>query len=111
MDSKTLQSDGVARIVYICSPYQGKEENYKKAVSYCKAAAAAGHVPIASHVMLHGILDEATDREKGLAAGLKMLELADEVWVCGEVITSGMAAEIERAEAIGKQVIFKEVEP
>jgi hypothetical protein len=94
-------------IVYVCSPYQGKEENYKKAVSYCKAAAAAGHVPIASHVMLHGILDESKDREKGLTAGLKMIELADEVWVCGETISSGMAAEIERAKAIGKPVVFK----
>lgn len=90
----------------MCSPYGGKQENYEQAVDYCRIVAARGHVPLASHVMLHGILDDLIpeQREKGLAAGLALVEIADEVWVFGEVISRGMEGEIRSAMELGVPV-------
>ena len=92
--------------IYVCSPYKGKEENYKKAVEYCKLIAAQGHIPFASHVMLHGILDDEieAERQKGLLAGLEMVKIVDELWIFGEVVTSGMKSEIELSKSLGKEV-------
>jgi len=94
-------------LIYVCSPYGGLQENYEKAVEYCKWVVQEGHAPIASHVMLHGLLadDCPFQRKQGLAAGLALTEIADEVWVFGERITRGMAGEIAHAAKIGIPVI------
>ncbi len=94
-------------IVYVCSPYGGLQENYKKAVEYCKAVVQEGHVPIASHVMLHGILDDfcPLQRKLGLSTGLALVEVADEVWAFGDRITKGMAEEIAYAGKLGIPII------
>lgn len=92
--------------VYVCSPYGGKQENYEKAVGYCRAVAAMGYLPLASHVMLHGILDDHNpkERETGLAAGLALVEVVDELWVFGETVTRGMEGEIAYAKELGVPV-------
>lgn len=95
--------------VYICSPYGGKEENYLRAVEHCKFVAAQGHIPFASHVMLHGIFNDEEERHKGLLAGLAMVKVVDEVWIFGEEITSGMGGEIELARDMKKKIIHMEV--
>ncbi|RCX20911.1 ParB-like chromosome segregation protein Spo0J [Anaerobacterium chartisolvens] len=96
--------------IYVCSPYGGKEENYLKAVEYCKHVAAQGHIPFASHVMLHGILNDNGERDKGITAGFEMVKLSDEIWTFGETITPGMAAEIDLAQRLGKLVYKKFIE-
>lgn len=97
--------------IYVCSPYGGLSENYLKAVEYCKYVAVQGHIPYASHVMLHGILaDDIYDqRIKGLQAGCEMIKICDEVWVFnvdGE-LTKGMLQEIEAAKLLEKTIIYR----
>ncbi len=97
--------------IYVCSPYGGLSENYHKAVEYCKHVALQGHIPFASHVMLHGILqDDIQDqRLKGLQAGFEMIRIVDQVWVFnpdGEV-TKGMKQEIDLAKQLGKTIVYK----
>lgn len=92
--------------ILVSSPYGGKEENYLKAVMYCRYVAKQGHIPFASHVMLHGIFsDVGEDRIKGLAAGLQMVSIVDEIWVFTEEVTSGMEEEIKGALKLGIPVI------
>lgn len=99
-----------AKKIYICSPYGGKEENYIKAVEYCRDVAEEGHIPFASHVMLHNILNDEEGREKGIIAGLQMIKLVDELWVFGGTITKGMHTEISAAKCLKKPVIYKDGE-
>jgi len=85
-------------IVYICSPYGGKEDNVVKARQLIKYAIDQGHAPIAPHVMYHGILDdkEPLQRYTGLARAIDILRVCDEIWIPGWCEpTEGMAREIE----------------
>ena len=97
--------------VYVSSPYGGLEENFKKAFEYCKYVAALGHIPFASHVMLHGIFsdDAYEQRLKGLQAGFEMIRIVDEVWVFSPEgdITKGMQQEIDLAKQLDKKIIYR----
>jgi ParB family chromosome partitioning protein len=95
--------------IYVCSPYGGDFENFKKAVEYCKYVAAQGHIPYASHVMLHGIFqdDVYEQRLKGLQAGFEMIRIIDEIWVFGEEITNGMKQEIDLAKQLDKKRVYR----
>jgi len=47
------------------------------------------------------MLDDAepTEREIGLRLGHRVLEVCDELWLCGGRVSSGMAREIEEAQS------------
>ena len=56
--------------------------------------------------MLHGIFsDEGEERERGLAAGLEMIKIVDEVWAFGDYISEGMQDEIKYADNLKKKVV------
>lgn len=95
--------------IYVCSPYGGLNENYEKAKKFAKYVLSKGHIPILSHTMFHGILDDKypPHREKGLEVGKLLMTLCDEIWVFGAEITSGMAGEI--IEATRLQIPVKEI--
>ena len=64
-------------------------------------------MPIASHLLYPQILNDniPAEREFGLLFGLALLRVCDEVWVFGE-ITPGVAAEIEEAKKLNKQIRY-----
>lgn len=97
------------KYIYVCSPYGGQEENYKRALVYGKFVVGTGNIPIIPHTMLHGVLDDkiTAEREKGLAVGLKLLMDCDELWVFGGVVTAGMKNEIAVAEKHGIEVVHQ----
>lgn len=89
-------------IVYICSPYSGDvEKNVKKAQAYSRLAVDRGCVPLTPHLFLPAFISEETERETALAAGLKLLSVCREIWVCGGTVSSGMRNEIKHAKALG----------
>lgn len=100
------------KVVYVCSPVRGDvERNIARAREYCKSVLIAGHIPLAPHVALCGVLDDNNqhERETALAAGLELLKRCDELWCFGGIISEGMAAEIELAHNLGvpvKAVLF-----
>ena len=100
-------------IIYVCSPYSGKEENYLKAKRYGAYVFAKGGIPVIPHAMYHGILDDKNpiDRVKGLEAAKELLKRCDRVWVFGKQGSEspGMKGEIIEANAIGIQVESKEL--
>ena len=98
--------------VFICSPLRGDMEgNARRAAVYSRMACEEGSLPIAPHLLFPQFLNEGIEGERrlGIAMGMELLALCDEVWVFGEA-TEGMAAEIAYATEQGKEIIFKETE-
>jgi hypothetical protein len=92
------------KLVYIASPYAGDvEKNTAFAAQACRFCIARGHVPIAPHLLYTRILDDSdpAQREIGLDLGRRVLSRCDELWVCGDRISSGMAAETAEAVNLG----------
>ena len=87
--------------VYICSPYRDNPRvNVIRARQYCKFAVEQGKLPIAPHLYFPQFLSEATELDMAMRMNFELLKLCDEVWVFGDKITEGMAAEIERAKKV-----------
>ena len=83
--------------VYICSPLGGNvKENLEQVKRYTKYALMCGTAPVVPHFYAECLNDgNPKEREIGLAAGLSLLWFCDEMWVFGDEITRGMAAEIQ----------------
>lgn len=89
-----------SKLIYIASPYAGDiEKNVAFAQRACRYAIHQGYIPIAVHLLYPQMLDdgEPAERELGLQLGQQLLRRCDELWVCGDRISSGMAREISEA--------------
>ncbi len=90
---------GYRPLVYICSPFSGNEElNTMKAREYSRFAVNSGAIPIAPHLLFPQFMDEATERELAMFMNMVLLGRCKELWVFGDRISEGMAAEILRAK-------------
>ena len=90
--------------IYVCSPFAGDtEKNIEKACRYCAFAVEQGYIPYASHLFFPQFMpdDDPAQRELGLFMGMVYLDGCRECWVFGDTVSSGMAAEIERAKKRG----------
>lgn len=88
-------------IVYICSPFAGEvARNIKAAQRYSRFAVDKGYIPIAPHLLFPQFLNDSNpdERQLGLFFGNALMSKCSEVWVFGETISAGMAAEIKRAK-------------
>lgn len=83
--------------VYVCAPLGGNiEENLKKVKIYTAYALRCGTAPVVPHFYAECLDDnDPKDRKIGLAVGMSLLWLCDEVWVFGETVTDGMRAELK----------------
>lgn len=88
-------------IVYICSPYAGDiEKNVAAARRYSRFAMENGCIPFAPHLLFPQFMDDRKPMERELAMffGNALMSKCAELWVFGDTVSSGMAAEIERAK-------------
>lgn len=88
-------------LVYICSPYSGDiEENVKKARAFCRFALEMNCIPLAPHLLFPQFMNDDIPQEQELAMFMNMVLLGkcNELWVFGDIISNGMAQEIERAK-------------
>lgn len=87
--------------IYVCSPYSGenKEYNVKVAQAVCRSIAKAGNLPIAPHLYCPQFLNDDIPEERmdGFEIAMRLLDLADEMWVVGETFSKGMKEEIAYA--------------
>ena len=91
------------QFTYICSPYRDNPRvNVMRARQYCKFAVSKGRIPLAPHLYFPQFLSEIDERGKVMSMNLELLRLCGEVWVFGDRITEGMAAEIAHAERLRK---------
>ena len=103
MDTRNRDSP----VVYICSRYSGNiERNTDLARRYSRLAVERGYVPLTPHLLLPQFLSEETERGLALGAGLRLLDMCQELWVCGDRISEGMKREIEHAHATGIPVRY-----
>ena len=92
---------------YICSPYRDSPHvNVMRARQYCKFAVSRRRIPIAPHLYFPQFLSEVDEREKAMDMNFELLKLCGEVWVFGERITEGMAAEIAHAGRMRKNIRY-----
>ena len=92
------------RFAYICSPYRDNPRvNVMRARQYCRFAVSQGRIPLAPHLYFPQFMSEAAEREKVMQMNFELLKLCGEVWVFGEQITEGMAAEIAHAVRLRKK--------
>lgn len=99
------------KVVYVCSPFRAaganpameQFRNVELAKRVCKKAVREGYAVLCPHLVYPQFLVDGNpqEREQGILAGLRELELADEVWVAGGRISEGMSREIARAGAMG----------
>lgn len=92
------------KLVYIASPLSGDvEQNLSFARQACLSAMAQGTTPFAPHLLYPQMLDDndPLQRELGMKMGNQMLALCDELWLCGDRISPGMAGEMKLAEKLG----------
>lgn len=83
--------------VYICSPLGGNvKENLERVKRYTKYALMCGTAPVVPHFYALCLDDnKPKEHEIGTAAGLSLLWFCDEMWIFGDKVTKGMAAEIQ----------------
>ena len=88
-------------LVYICSPYRSDPEaNMERTRKFCRFALDHGQIPLAATLMFPQFLDESKQDERELAIFMDIVLMGKchEVWVLGDTVTEGMAAEIDRAK-------------
>jgi hypothetical protein len=89
------------KLVYICSPYGGKEENLELAKRICRAVVEHGDIPIAPHLLFPQFMSEETERDKAIEYGLRIMEVCEgfALYYNGN-ITSGMWKELGKAKSL-----------
>lgn len=104
------------KLVYICSSYAGDVgRNVEFAKAACRFAMEQNCTPVAVHLLYPQLLDDAdpAQRQAGIRMGLRVLESADELWLCGSRISEGMRAELAAGKQLGipvKQVSESEIQ-
>ena len=84
-------------LIYVCSPFSGDiPGNTKKANS--RFAVDNGAIPIAPHLLFPLFMNEETERDLALFMDMVLLSKCEELWVFGDTVSTGMRAEIDRAE-------------
>ena len=86
-------------LVYICSPYAGDiEKNTYRARAFSRFAVEKKYIP--------QYLNEETERWLGLKMGIVFMGKCEEIWVFGDVVSEGMAAEIDKAKRMRKKIRY-----
>ena len=86
-------------LVYVASPFAGDEaRNTENAIRYCRFAVDSGAIPLAPHIFLPRFMSEARERDKAMFMNMVFLGKCEQLWVFGDRITDGMAAEIAKAK-------------
>ena len=94
-------------LVYICSPYAGDiEKNTYRARAFSRFAVEKKYIPIAPHLLCPQYLNEETERWLGLKIGIVFMGKCEEIWVFGDVVSDGMAAEIDKAKRMRKKIRY-----
>lgn len=88
-------------IVYICSPYSGDtEKNIENARKYSRFAVDSHCLPITPHIYFTQFMDDSISEERDIAIFMNwvLMSKCEQLWVFGDVISTGMKAEIDRAK-------------
>ncbi|MCD7825527.1 MAG: hypothetical protein LUH14_06170 [Clostridiaceae bacterium] len=100
--------------IYVCSPWRlnsltpddlerERRENEERVRLACRLIVKLGYMPLCPHNYFTRFLDDTDpgERSQGMAFGMEWLKESDELWVFGEQVSDGMAAEISLARDLG----------
>ncbi|MBO5320203.1 MAG: DUF4406 domain-containing protein [Ruminococcus sp.] len=88
-------------VVYICSPCSGDtEKNIENAKKYSRFAVDCHYLPITPHIYFTQFMDDDIPEERDTAIFMNWVLMSKcvELWVFGDIISTGMKAEIDRAK-------------
>ena len=92
--------------IFISHPFASdREGNSSQVRVIARGMALRGHLPLAPHLFLPQFIDEPTERELALRICLRLVAMAEEVYVYGET-SEGMRLEIAEAERLGIPVVY-----
>lgn len=110
------ESSGATQLkkAYICSPLHDEDprimlDNMEKARSYARHVFIQMHMrPMCPQAWMPLLVNDYDEVERKLALdfGLQLLRTCDCVIVVGTKISKGMAAEIEYAKELGKEILY-----
>lgn len=98
------------RKVFVSHPLSGNVEgNITSALRWVRLALLEGHIPFAPYIPYARALDDSDEDERwiGMRRGLEVLIVCDELWVCGDDITTGMGEEIYRAQTYNIPIRYR----
>lgn len=100
IDREMKARTGFRPLVYICAPFsEDIESNKMRATAFIEYAYQNGCIPVTSHLLFTFMNDDSKqERELALHMDLVLMGKCQEVWVLSERITTGMSAEIEKAQ-------------
>ena len=94
-------------LVYICSPYTEMWRRIRSGQGRFPGSRWRDTAfPIAPHLLCPQYLDEKTERWLGIKMGIVFMGKCEEVWVFGDTVSEGMAAEIEKARKLRKKIRY-----
>lgn len=88
-------------LVYICSPFSGDTKyNTEQARKYSRFAYEQKTIPLTPHLLYPQFMDDENpaEREDAMHFNYVLLGKSNELWVFGDVISKGMAHEIDVAK-------------
>ena len=90
--------------IYVCSSYDGLEQNYLRAIKYAEYVIKKGHTPICPVTMLHSVLNDTVPEERKEFQRIQreLVEVCDEIWVFGKIKTN----EQQLTADFGKEVRY-----
>ena len=98
---------GRRRRIYVCHPFANDPAgNIERVRAISQFLIDDGALPIAPHLYLPQLVDEASGREQALALCLELLGTCDEVRVFGDLVTEGMERELREAKRLGLPAHF-----
>ena len=94
-------------LVFIAYAFQNNPNNIEKTKQYCLLAIKNKHVPFSPALHYPRFLNDFDIKERitGINCGLEILKRCDELWVCGDEVTSGVQQEIDLAKLYGIRMI------
>ncbi|WP_299966762.1 DUF4406 domain-containing protein [uncultured Oscillibacter sp.] len=104
------------KLIYIASPLSGDvERNLDFARQACRYAISQDVTPFAPHLLYTQMLDDGdpAERQLGIDMGNQMLEMCEELWLCGDRVSAGMEGERKLAESLGipvRQISTEEIQ-
>ena len=81
-------------------------KEYLQSRAFSRFAVEKNYIPMAPHLLFPQFINEATERWLGLKMGFVLLGKCEQVWVFGDLISEGMAAEIEKAKKQRKTIRY-----
>lgn len=113
LDAQLASADSLQKTAYICSPLRANDSNQmlkkmfaaRAYMSYARDKLA--YRAKAPHAYLPMLLCDHVSAERTLALrfGLSLMEMCDDVLICGNRLSNGMMGEIVQAIACNKKII------